>query len=69
MAMCGRKGCTTRVPALAVKHQDPYCSTTCCRVDHGIPVEDRYVRKAVRQTAHDVLRPGVKWSWRTIATS
>ena len=37
---CIRKGCKEKLPELALTADppDPYCSNTCCRLEHGLPV-------------------------------
>lgn len=51
---CKREGCSKRVPALARKHKDPYCSTDCCRADHGQPTT-----KEMRPGPRRAQRPAV----------
>lgn len=33
---CKRPECRKKLPELAVKHEDPYCSTQCCRIVNGL---------------------------------
>lgn len=33
---CARPECRKKLPELAVKHEDPYCSTQCCRIERGL---------------------------------
>ncbi len=35
--VCVRRGCSTKIPVRAALDGDPYCSTDCCRLDHGLP--------------------------------
>jgi hypothetical protein len=33
---CARRGCSVEIPVRAALEGDPYCSTDCCRLDHGL---------------------------------
>lgn len=35
-AKCARRGCSKPLPKTALLHGDPYCSTVCCRMVHGL---------------------------------
>lgn len=39
------KWCGKERPAVAVTHNDPYCSSTCCRRDHGLEATEPGGRK------------------------
>jgi hypothetical protein len=55
MSRCAADGCDKPVPELAVRHKDEFCSTKCCRRQHGVvfPSDSRGYGPA-RQV---VLRP------------
>lgn len=33
---CARQGCHQKLPEIAIKNFDPFCSTDCCRQYHHI---------------------------------
>jgi hypothetical protein len=37
--ICIRKGCKKKVPEIAIRHRDSYCSTECAKFDHGVITE------------------------------
>lgn len=34
------KVCSKPLPPVAKAHGDPYCSTTCARIAHGVPLPE-----------------------------
>lgn len=54
------KRCGERLPRLAIRDGDEYCSVTCCMRDHGIKVEDGepYNRRETRLRPNE---PSDRW--------
>ena len=62
-------GCGRRLPPLAVEHRDPFATSRCCRLAHGLKAEDAAALAASivsTKMVRDRRRKGEKSAFDTI---
>lgn len=46
---CARRGCSKPIPKTAAVHGDPFCSSVCCRIAHGLSAEAPSSKRGERE--------------------